>query len=361
MKRFYINFWLFLSIFSSNFIAQSFDEFFSDEAKLGGYGELHYNVSKYDDGSTEKTLDFHRFVLFYSYHWNEQWSFMAEVELEHNLVADDEGELELEQAYVSYKPSKYIGLKAGVLLANVGIINEFHEPPTFLSVERPEYAIRIIPTTWFGNGVSLFGNAIGFDYVLTLMEGLNPDKLKQENILRQGLRSGRQKGFQANAKSGMLNGRINYTGFPGLLIGASLTFNNAVGDSSSNKIMIFEGHLKYAANNVILTAEFGRISYDEGEIKTSQGFYVDLGYNIGNFFEITTQVIPFIRYTNYNTAQHTVSDGILEEAGSISKWLIGVSVMPFESVAFKLDYGQRTVKLNDSKTDLINVGVGYMF
>lgn len=360
MKRIYL-FFLILSIIGINMNAQSFDEFFRGETKLGGYGELHYNVSNYEDGSTEKTLDFHRFVLFYSYYWNEKWSFMAEVELEHNLVADDEGELELEQAYVSYRPSQYIGLKAGVLLANVGIINEFHEPPTFLSVERPEYASKIIPTTWFGNGISLFGNASGFDYTLTLMEGLNSDKLKQENILRQGIRSGRQKGFEANAKSGMLNGRINYTGFPGLLIGTSLTFNNAAGDTSSNKILILEGHIKYAANNVIMVAEFGRINYDKGEIEASQGYYIDLGYNIANFFEIPTQIIPFIRYTQYNTAQQTISGGIFEEAGSVSKWLVGVSVLPFESVAFKIDYGQRTVKLNNEKTDLFNIGVGYMF
>jgi len=348
-------------MYAINLNAQSFDEFFSGETKLGGYGELHYNVSNFEDGSTEKTLDFHRFVLFYSFNWNEQWSFMAEVELEHNLVADDEGELELEQAFVSYKPSQYIGLKAGVILANVGIINEFHEPPTFLSVERPEYASRIIPTTWFGNGVSLFGNASGFDYTLTLMEGLNSDKLTQENILRQGIRSGRQKGFEANAKSGMLNGRINYTGFPGLLIGTSFTINNTAGDTSSNKIMIFEGHIKYAANNVLMVAEFGRINYDKGEIEASQGFYIDLGYNIGSIFEITTQIIPFMRYTQYNTAQQTISGGILEEAGSVSKWLVGLSVLPFESVALKIDYGQRTVKLNNEKTDLFNIGVGYMF
>lgn len=361
MNKIYGCFLLLTLFFNINSNAQKYDEFFSGEAKLGGYGELHYNVSRFDDGTFKKTLDFHRFVLFYSYSWNEEWSFMAEVELEHNLVADDEGELELEQAYVSYKPSRYIGLKAGVLLNNIGLINEFHEPPTFLSVERPEYASRIIPTTWFGNGISFFGNSSGFDYAFTLMEGLDADKLTQDNILHQGIRSGRQKGFEANAKSGLINGRINYTGIPGLLLGTSITFNNAAGDTSSNKIYIFEGHLKYSANNFIAVAEFGRINYDKGEIEASQGYYVDLGYNIGSFFEISTQIIPFIRYTQFNTAQQTISGGILEEAGYVSKWLVGVSVLPFESVAFKLDYGQRTVNLNNEKTDLFNIGVGYMF
>ena len=36
-------------------------------------------------------------------------------------------------------------LKAVVLLPTVGLINEYHEPPLFLSVERPLYNKYIIP------------------------------------------------------------------------------------------------------------------------------------------------------------------------------------------------------------------------
>ena len=89
-----------LSIFSLIF-AQ--DEFFQPGSSIGGYGELHWNIANDADGnSTKNTLDFHRFIIYYGYNWTEKWSFKSEVELEHNFVADGEGELELEQAFVNY-------------------------------------------------------------------------------------------------------------------------------------------------------------------------------------------------------------------------------------------------------------------
>ena len=75
------------------------DDFFGSSTTIGGYGELHYNKITTEQ-NTKNTLDFHRFVMFYGHQWNEKWSFKAEIELEHNFVADDHGELELEQAYV---------------------------------------------------------------------------------------------------------------------------------------------------------------------------------------------------------------------------------------------------------------------
>ena len=88
-----------LSIFSLTF-AQ--DEFFQPGSSIGGYGELHWNKANDPKGnSTKNTLDFHRFIIYYGYNWTEKWSFKSEVELEHNFVADGEGELDLEQAYVN--------------------------------------------------------------------------------------------------------------------------------------------------------------------------------------------------------------------------------------------------------------------
>ena len=89
----------FLLIISSSANAQ-FD-FFEKKATIGGYGELHYNYKNHND-DISKTLDFHRFVLFFGYSFSEKWSFISEVEIEHNYVNDGEGELSLEQAYLDY-------------------------------------------------------------------------------------------------------------------------------------------------------------------------------------------------------------------------------------------------------------------
>ena len=114
------------------------DEFVEDgTTSLGGYGELHYDM---EGNSGDGKLDFHRFIFYIKHQFNSEWSMMSEIEIEHNMVYSegDGGYLAMEQAHLNYWNGKW-GFKGGVLLQPAGIINEYHEPPTFLSVERPEY------------------------------------------------------------------------------------------------------------------------------------------------------------------------------------------------------------------------------
>jgi hypothetical protein len=345
-----------LSIFFSLQINAQFNVF-EPTTSVGGYGELHYNYIKPERKESLKSLDFHRFVMFYSHAWNEQWSFKAEVELEHNFVSEGEGELELEQAYVDYRHSKEFGFQAGVILPSVGMLNEIHEPPTFLSVERPDYNKNIIPTTWFGNGLSFYGSIEGFEYKMTVMEGLDASQFNAKS----GIRDGRQKGFKANAEDLLYNARINYLSIPGLLFGASFTYNNATKDSTNNAVSIAELHARYRANNIYIDAEFGNISYSEGIVDNSRGFYFDLGYNVGALLKWETEIIPFIRYSDYNTAAVTKIGGDSEKQYHVSQWMIGAAVKPIDEVIFKVDYSENEIELNKQMTSYFNFGVGYMF
>jgi hypothetical protein len=336
--------------------AQDF-EFFEPKATLAGYGELHYNYVKSESDIAEKTLDFHRFVLFFGYAWSEKWSFKSEVELEHNFVKSGQGELELEQAFVNYHHADFLGLQAGVILVSAGLINEFHEPPRFFAVERPYYNKVIIPTTWFGNGVSAYGFAGGFEYRAVVMEGLNSDNFKPSS----GIRGGRQKGFKADARHLLYNGRLDYIGIPGLRFGASYSYNDAIGDSTSNKIGLAEFHAQYQFYGLYTAFEIGNITYDSGDIEASRGFYIDLGYNIGKLFDIESKIIPYVRYSDVNTAAQTKSGGDSEKKYHVTQLMVGISFRPIDPVVLKLDYSEETVELNSVKTKLFNLGVGYMF
>lgn len=339
--------------------AQEMD-FFEPKSSIGGYGELHYNYSKPEDGDASELLDFHRFIIFYSHSFTEKWSFKSEVELEHNLVGDDQGELELEQAYVNYHHADYFGFRAGVVLNGVGLINEYHEPPLFLSVERPAYSKYIIPTTWFGNGGAVYGSHKGFDYKLTVMESMNADTFSDSS----GLRDGRQKGYKVDAETLLYNFKVDYTGISGLRVGTSFTYNEAKGANTGNKIpfSLFEVHAKYNAHNIYSVFEFGNVSYREGNLETSMGYYLDLGYNVGSLLDYETEIIPFVRYTDYNPAA-SVGDNTdqLEEQNQTSKVMFGVAVKPHPEIVFKADFAQKTVEFNEQKSTLFNLGVGYMF
>ena len=107
---------------------------FWEKTSMGGYGELHYNnLSAEDEANDKEQIDFHRFVLFFGHEFSDRLRFFSEVELEHSLAGDDKpGEVELEQAFVEYDFNEYSSARAGVFLLPIGILNETHEPPTFL-------------------------------------------------------------------------------------------------------------------------------------------------------------------------------------------------------------------------------------
>ncbi len=340
----------------SNFSAQD-DEFFEPKYSIAGYGELHFNQEKKENGMISKSIDFHRFVTFFGYAWSEKWSFKSELELEHNFVQDGHGELELEQAYLNYHHADWFGFQVGVVLPSIGLINEYHEPPLFFGVERPEYNSRIIPTTWFGNGIALYGRINFFDYKLTLMEGLNNEKFSEGS----GIRNGRRKGFKTDAKNPLLNFRIDYLGVEGLRLGGSFTYNKASGDSSSNKINIYEIHAKYVNDNIYALFEYGNINYEKGNLQESTGYYIDLGYNISQFLNIPTEIIPFIRYSNTNTASYTQTGGNSEKQNHYTYYMFGVSVKPLQQIVFKADIGLRNRELYNEMSTFLNLGAGYMF
>ncbi|MDZ7723750.1 MAG: porin [candidate division KSB1 bacterium] len=355
-----MKFFTVLVILLLSVVVRGQNEFFSPTSSIGGYGELHYNMDRTQE---TRTLDFHRFILFYRHEWTPIWSFNSEVELEHNLVKSGQGELELEQAYVDFHPDPRFGFRAGVVLAPVGIFNLVHEPPTFLSVERPDYAKVIIPTTWFGNGMSFYGVFRDLEYNMTLMEGLDADGFSPES----GLRGGRQKGYKANADDLLKSIRLDYTGIAGARVGFSWSINDAYrNDADPVGFQLYELHGRYQRHGIYATAEYGTILYDqytlpEAEIESSVGYYIDLGYNIGRFWNLNTEIIPWVRWTDYNTVHSALNPTELESQYHYQKWLMGISVKPIDSVVFKLDFAVKTDQLEETDTKLLNLGVGYMF
>lgn len=357
MSKSTLSYFFVLLFLIQNLTSAQIDDDLGNKLSIHGYGELHFNQEKKDNALIQQLLDFHRFVTFIGFSWNDKLSFHSELELEHNRVESEQGELELEQAYVNYHFAEWFGFQAGVVLPSVGLINEFHEPPLFFGVERPEYHNKIIPTTWYGNGIAFYGRLNSFDYKFTIMEGLNSEKFSESS----GIRNGRRGGFKADAKNLLYNLRVDYIGIEGLKIGASVTYNKASGDTSSNKIMIYEFHSRYQNYNWDIVFEYGNIDYEKYNLQRSSGYYFDIGYNFSDILNWETKVVPFFRYTDYNTAAKTRLGGDSEKAYHYTYWMIGLSLKPIDQVVFKIDYGIRKRELNNQKSKLFNIGVGYMF
>src|SRR5262249_19092958 len=148
----------------------------------------------------------------------------TEIEYENAVIASDRGgEAEVEFAYLDYMHSRPFNARAGLVLIPMGLVNELHEPTTFLGARRPDVEEFILPTTWRELGFGFYGSAGPLTYRGYMVNGLNAEGYSAD----EGIREGRQEGSEALAKTWAFTGRVDFTAVPGLLVGASIFTGNA--------------------------------------------------------------------------------------------------------------------------------------
>jgi hypothetical protein len=298
---------------------------------IGGYGEGLYR----DDGAND--FDWYRLIMHFGYRFDEHWLLNTEIELEHV------GEVFVEVAYLDYLGlTENMNLRAGLMLNPMGLLNEYHEPTTYLAADRSQTESVIIPSTWRENGVGIFGEAGGFDYKLYYMTGLDG-----EGFTDTSLRGGRQKGAEALAEDFALVAAANYVEIPGVRIGGSI-YSGDSGQNQGNGDMatdIFELHAEYKSGpwwGRALYADASVTDRTVGDIDLS-GTYVELGYDLMS--ESDSSLFPFVRY-----------EEIEATGGDREITTIGVHYRPINQVVFKLD---RTKE--DGADDTVSFVIGYVF
>ena len=180
---------------------------------IGGYGEALYENFTGDNASS---ADFLRGVIYLGYKYDEKWILNTEIEFEHASTSK-EGSASVEFAYLDYLHKPGLNFRVGLLLVPVGLVNELHEPVSFLGARRPDIENRIIPTTWRENGLGIFGDIGDISYKVYVVNGL-----RGENFSAKGLRGGRQKGSEAVADDLAIVARADWSPAPGLTPGTSL-------------------------------------------------------------------------------------------------------------------------------------------
>lgn len=313
---------------------------------LGGYGELHYN--NLDSGDK---IDYHRFVLFLGHQFSDRLRFFSELELEHSLAGEGKpGEVELEQAYIEYDLNANTSAKAGLFLVPVGILNETHEPPTFVGVERNKIESEIIPSTWWEAGAALSGNnGGGFSYDVAVHSGL---KVPTSGSSAYKIRSGRQKVAEAVAEDLAMTGRVRYTGIAGLELGLTLQrqsdITQGVEDAGATLV---ETHADYRAGKFGLRALYAAWDIDSTTAELlgkdeQSGFYLEPSWDVNNALRV------FARYGEYNTAEGLPGSEDVEQFDVGANWYLS------NEVVIKFDIQNQSGAGND---DGFNLGVGYQF
>lgn len=342
-----------------------------ERTTIGGYGEIHYTEP---DGGARGQIDFHRFVLYLSHSFGENISFHSEVELEHTkLVAgeDEGGEIAIEQAYLDWRLAQSAGLRAGIILAPVGIINEQHEPPTFNGVERPNVDRVIIPTTWREAGAGFYGDlSDGIRYQAYLTAGLQASGFSSGS----GIRGGRQEGFRSNPVNPSFTGRIDYLPDEALKLGASWFAGNTTGgvDSlGSGTLLLFAADARFRQGPFGFRA-VGVVSSLSDADRINRAFMKDVGDRMAGFYaEASYDVMPvldgdsesvldlFARYERYNT-QAEVTGITADPRNDRDEVTVGATFKPTYNTAFKVDY-QFLGNAAGQSGKVLNLGVGYHF
>ncbi len=327
-----------------------------NKTSIGGYGELHYNnldnkTSGLDD---KKEMDLHRFVLFFDHEFREDLRFISELEVEHAISGGDEdGEVEIEQAYVEYDLNDFNAAKAGVFLMPFGIINETHEPTTFYGTERNPVETNIIPSTWWEGGIGLsshFEN--GFSTDVSVTSGLYLKESKNFKI-----RKGRQKSSKAYADSLGLSGRVKYTAIPGLELSLSGFYQddyNQDRTDSSDSLTGYETHAVYSKDKFKIIALYANWSLD-GDAAEAIGADKQDGWYIEPSYKFTEKLGVFARYNEWDNAAGGNGDSRFKQTDfGLNYWLD-------EGVVLKADYQNQSSPKGEDEFDGFNLGLGYQF
>ena len=366
----------------------------SGSTAIGGYGELTLNAPS----NGPNVVDMRRLVLYVGHNFTQKLRFYGELEVEHAVTsADDKGEFEVEQAFLDYLAWKPVNFRAGVIIIPMGIINVYHEPPTFNGVDRPETDTLIIPSTWREPGAGIFGEWRQVRYQAYVVNGFNADGF----TATAGLRDGHQEAQLALGHDWGLAARVEHA-FPWLYrygisadAGVSFYFSHADQgqpqfrgtDGDDIPVTMVDGDLRMRTRGLELRAEIASVwiggthrlnraladaamaameDFDGPVAHQLLGGYVELGYNVLQPLRLRAgrQLVPFMRYEHVDT-QYDVPADLGRAPGNRHDTLTaGLTFRPIAEVAVKFDYQHvwtDATMAADADFYRLNAGLAFMF
>ena len=395
-----------------------------DGLKLGAYGEVKFGTRQNPDhnGQWQTGFDAARLVLLPTYQFTDRIIFNAEIEFEHAGSGFDEddklhGTAEVEQLFIDFKISPYFNVRSpGIDLVPVGYINQHHEPTLFYSVNRPELANNLVPTTWAVPAAGFYGKILddlGYQFqVSSALEdfGSGFDARTDGNSPapfpagyapgisgKDGLSFARPPRGDFRQLSNDLGYalRLNYTPpfAPGLAGSTSVYYTpnttprDAYADTGAplhhSSLTMVDSELRYrmpgtgfeargeyvqiffghpgnlrANNDSDPTNNVGRTMYGiSGEV----AYHIPIGTYLGSAWE----AVPFYRYTYENLQTHGFRGTDANTpvgAGKLQFHTAGVAIFPTPKLVLKLTY-EKVIdrERGGPKSDSVLGGVGFHF
>ena len=346
----------------------------SPKAILGGYYDFEY-INKANDG-VPSNFDQHRLVPFIYGDVSDRVKFAAEIEIEHGGVGSSGStDIKVEFATVDYMIEEPINLRAGIILLPLGKFNLLHDAPLRDLTERPVVNQRIIPTTLHQPGLGFYGTfyptrlaQLNYEvYVTTGFTnafGGNGNPNANSNITNtNGLRSARSNSTAFDNNDGKsFVGRLAYSPFLGLELGASGFLGNYAGNTTNNTRylstfaldwtvqrgpfeLIGESAWSWIPDNNLNQA--GVPINDQRHSEDMWGYYIQGNYHFLPQWLTNLAPTHFRQEVSTFTAVVRWESGDLgadlprTETGRLGEWqrlTLGLNFRPTEDTVFKFDY-----------------------
>lgn len=337
---------------------------------ISGYGNI-----KYANNLTLKTAETNvdRLILFVGHKFNKKIAFFSELEIEDVKIEGGSpgGEFAIEQAFIKFDINRSNYISAGLLIPRLGIINENHLPTTFNGNDRPMVEKYVIPATFREVGIAYYGTSqkmAGLNYSVAVLNGLNGEGFSAE----KGIRGGRYEGAGANANTlavtaALLYYKNNLRAQVSGYIGGSNTLSSQDADALQLSKGVFgapvelvECNLQYKVKGFQLKGLVSFINISEAEKMNSfygnniaqniLGYYLEAGYNL--MHKTDKSLILFSRYENIDMTHKIAANSLYNPANNLQFLTSGLTYLPHQGVAIKLDYVYRlTGTLNSSLVD----------
>ena len=342
---------------------------------FGAYGELHYESGL--GRARDAEVDLRRLVFELGHRFDERFRFVSETALEHG------GEqLEVEQAFVEWRPHRAVGLRAGLVLVPVGAGNVvFRDPTTFHGVDRSDVDRVVLPTTWREPGVSAAGEAgARVRWELAFLQGMNAGGFAGDT----GLRRGRGATSRTPASNGAVAGRVELVPMDDAALAASFYAGGASRPEIRERVAVRIVALdaRGARHGASLRAQWARVFVDGAEAVNDylregalpvpaigdqmQGWYLEAAYDVLTTVRPriaalgTAELHLFVREEATNT-QLAMSGGYAyDESLDRAATIAGATLRPRAGVVVKADY-VRTRTADEDPPDLWRLGVGWSF
>jgi len=364
-----------------------------NRVSVHGYGEMHFNRGTQEGGTTE--IDNHRFVIGVHALLTDWIHLNAEIDFEHAAQ-----ELEFELGYLDFLLSPGFNVRAGVMLAPVGLLNETHEPNLFWTVERPLLQSRMIPTTWNSGGAGIFGTPMdGVNYrvyAMNSLQSITRDSTaagggsggsggSKSSFDSNGIRGGRAQVNERLANDWSVYARVEFSKlFPGLQVGFSLVNGDTTQGiiEEGGNMTLLEADIQYRWNWFDMNASIVNTEIDDaqamntfcgaggaaddcagGIASNNFGFNIQAGVHLPQLlgWKTSHDIVPHFMFERVRTQDKMPAGTDPDKSRNRNAvYTIGVSYLPIPAVALKVDH-THTVLQNNTSTDVFALGIAYMY